>query len=519
MTDIYIIEKYINTQKYREAIDLCDKILYTDSNNNMVLYWRALANCMLGDYKEAICDYDSIIEKNPNHAEVYNNRGSAKIYLGLHKSAVDDFTDAINLKPQLYESYIGRINALTNLDELDKARTDCDYLISKGQFLDLVYSHYAYIELKMEQYEKALKCCDLALQCNSLQIWGYLHRATIILTKNQSIEQYKAAIEDCTNAIKIDPNCPIAYFNMGICYYKLEDYELSFNNYIKALKTIETYKNKSFIDRIDICDIYLRIAQLFPIGNDRSSYFREAYERALINWNSKDNFKVYLYKYKAFTEDFKHDTNRIFEKTILDETVWFSDFIKLNDSRDGYVIQQIKEMPSEIDLRGFRELSFARQCDFKDVNDEETMWGYYADGGNGVCFVYELDLSKLLGQPYAFSNVRYIHRSPYMNNTFSTQDFINARLFTKTPLWENEHESRIVTYDKKYVDNSAGVSISAESIGLKLIKIRFGCRCNIEKISFIKELVYSNTKLNIGFTRLIHAGDVLGNGEFQEIRI
>lgn len=516
MTEIYRIEKYINAQKYREALNLCSEILYTDSNNNEVLYWRALANCMLGYYKEAICDYDNIIKKNPNHAEVYNNRGSAKVYLGLHKSAVDDFTDAINLKPQLYECYIGRINALTNLEELDKATADCDYLISKGQFLDLVYSHYAYLELKMGHHEKALQCCNLALQYNSLQIWGYLHRATIILVKDQPMEQYKAAIKDCINAIKIDPTCPIAYFNMGICYYKLGNYKLSFDNYIKAIKTIETYKNKSFIDRINICDIYLRIAQLFPIGDDRSYYFREAYEKALINWNSNDNSKLYLYKYKAFIEDYTHNKNKIFEKTILDETVWFSDFIKLNDSRDGYVIQQIKDIPSEIDLRGFRELSFARQCDFKDVNDEETMWGYYADGGNGVCFVYELDLSKISGKPYAFSDVRYIHRLSYMNNTFSTQDFINARLFTKTPLWKNEYESRIITYDKKYVENSAGVSISAESIGLKLIKIRFGCRCNIEKISFIIELVNSNTKLDIGFTKLIHVGDALGNGEFQE---
>lgn len=519
MADIDSIEKYINTQKYEKALDLCSKILHTDSNNDMVLYWRALANCMLGYYKEAVCDYDDIIERNPGYAEIYNNRGSAKVYVGLYKSAVDDFTYAINLKPQQYESYIGRINALTKLGELEQAKADCDYLIKKAQYVDLVYAHYAYIELKMERYKEAIQCCNLALQYNPLQIWGYLHRATALLVQNQSLEQYKAAIEDCKSAIKIDPNSPIAYFNMGIGYFKLNEYKLAFESYQKALETIDSYISTSFIEQTYTCDIYLRIAQLFPIGEERSYYFKKAYEKSIIDWNYYDNSKVYLYKYKAFITDYKNDHNRIFEKTIVEGTVWFSDFIRLNDSRDGYVIQQTKDMPSETDLRGFRELSFARQCDFENVNDEETMWGYYADGGNGVCFVYELDLSKLSGQPYAFSDVSYIHRTPTMNNTFSTKDFINTRLFTKTPLWENEHESRIVTYDKKYVSNSAGVSIPAESIGLKLIKIRFGCRCDTEKRTFIKELVNSNPKLEIEFTRIIHVGDALGNGEFQEMDI
>ncbi len=512
------IEGYINIQKYEDAIILCNRFLESKHKDDSILYWRAVANCFLKHYKEAVCDFDEIIGRNPNYAELYSNRGSAKIYLGLYESAIEDLIRALELNPQLYESYIGRISALTQLGKFESAKADCDYLISKNQFLDLVYVHYAYIELKLKHFEEAIQKCNLAIRYNSQQIMAYLHRATIILSMpNQSKEQYHIAIEDCRKIIEIDPNCPFAYFNMGICYANIKEFELALECYYKALSNIETYENTSFIFHIETCDVYLRIAQLFPVGDDRSDLLKEAYNRVLDNWNRNESTKIFLYKYKSFGDNYKDDKNQIFRKIITDRTVWFSDFIKLNDPRDGYIIQQIEGMPTELDLKGFRELSFALQTGYTDVNEEETMWGYYADGGNGICLVYELDLSKLFGKPYAFSQVDYVERTLYQNNTFSTKDFINARLFTKTPLWKNEHEARIVTYDKEYLEHSLGVSILAESIGLKLIKIRFGCRCDNDKVLFIKELANANDKVDIEFSKIIHEGDPLGNGEFKEI--
>lgn len=521
MSKIYQrIEEYINTQKYEDAIGLCNEFLASNHNDDSVLYWRAVANCFLRHYKDAISDFDEIIERNPNHAELYSNRGSAKIWLGLYEPAIEDLIRAIELNPQLYEPYIGKINALTQLGKFESAKADCDYLISEKQYLDLVYVHYAYIELKLKHFEEATQKCNLAIRYNPQQIMAYLHRATIIMSiPNQSKEQYIVAIENCRKVIEIDSDCPFAYFNMGICYANIKETELALECYLKALSNIETYANTAFIFHIEACDIFLRIAQILPISNDRSDLLKEAYERVLNNWNKNDSTKIYLYKYKSFSESYKIDKSQILKKMITDKTVWFSDFVKLNDPRDGYVIQKIEGMPTELDLKGFRELSFSLQNGFMDVNEEETMWGYYADGGNGICFVYELDLSKLFGIPYAFSNVEYVERTPYMNNTFNTKDFIDARLFTKTPLWKNEHEARIITYDKEYIEHSFGVSILAENIGLKLIKIRFGCRCDDDKILFVRKLTENDVNAEVKFSKIIHVGDPLGNGEFKEIDI
>lgn len=47
---------------------------------------------------------------------------------------------------------------------------------------------------------------------------------------------FKGAIEYYKKAVKIDPNFAFAYDNMGICYRRLEEYDLAIDAYEKSLK-------------------------------------------------------------------------------------------------------------------------------------------------------------------------------------------------------------------------------------------------------------------------------------------
>ena len=62
----------------------------------------------------------------------------------------------------------------------------------------------------------------------------------------EKLKDYENAINSYKKAIKINPNYDKAYYNMGVAYGKLKDYENAINSYKKAIeidpKLTEYYK-------------------------------------------------------------------------------------------------------------------------------------------------------------------------------------------------------------------------------------------------------------------------------------
>ncbi|MEQ8167428.1 MAG: tetratricopeptide repeat protein [Candidatus Eremiobacterota bacterium] len=57
---------------------------------------------------------------------------------------------------------------------------------------------------------------------------------------------YMSAMEKFKEAVKVDPSYPYAYFNQGLTYDKLEEYELATKAYEKAVKCSSSYGNAHF---------------------------------------------------------------------------------------------------------------------------------------------------------------------------------------------------------------------------------------------------------------------------------
>ena len=55
--------------------------------------------------------------------------------------------------------------------------------------------------------------------------------------------QYKEAIADFTNFIKINPDYAAAYINRGVAYYEIKEYELALNDYNSAHETLKMIKH------------------------------------------------------------------------------------------------------------------------------------------------------------------------------------------------------------------------------------------------------------------------------------
>ncbi|EPZ36186.1 TPR-like protein [Rozella allomycis CSF55] len=97
-------------------------------------------------------------------------------------------------------------------------------------------------ELKMKKAEelKAQGNVKLSEKCYEEAIKLYteaigLYPKSAIYFGNSQQGKYDQAIEDCHQALKIDPNYTKAYSRLGLAFLQLHNYEKSVENYKKAL--------------------------------------------------------------------------------------------------------------------------------------------------------------------------------------------------------------------------------------------------------------------------------------------
>lgn len=146
--------------------------------------------------------------------------------------------------------------------------------------------------------------------------------------------------------------------------------------------------------------------------------------------------------------------------------ILFSDLCRMNDINESYrtVYWEITGdpvFPKDSFWTHYRQLSLTQDGSHDGYNIP-SMWGHYADRGNGVCFVFDKNL--LLTQA---PNGKYFHHdevdydceyngdimlSPGDYNSIHRQlweDNIKDVFFIKTEDWEHEQEYRIIQYSKQ----------------------------------------------------------------------
>jgi len=80
--------------KCKSALADFTKTLKLNPDFCFALYNRAFVKCILGDYYGANFDYDQAIKKNPNFADAYFNNGFLLYYLNLKQAACENFSKA-----------------------------------------------------------------------------------------------------------------------------------------------------------------------------------------------------------------------------------------------------------------------------------------------------------------------------------------------------------------------------------------------------------------------------------------
>ena len=146
-------------------------------------------------------------------------------------------------------------------------------------------------------------------------------------------------------------------------------------------------------------------------------------------------------------------------KIISTKKLLFGDFLKMNDISES--CREVFNELAEDELRKYQSLSFTFDKRSKRAFEIDSLWGYYAEKGNGACLVF--DRNRIIKE---FNRFAVFHRRGmihYLRN-FTNALFIGAKtkkevvkeietkykdiFFTKSLDWAKENEYRLLTKDE-----------------------------------------------------------------------
>jgi tetratricopeptide (TPR) repeat protein len=239
------------------------KAIKLDPKNAAGYFYRGTVHMAGNDLVAARKDFDKALDCDPTVAAFWNSRGVLKNNREDFDGALADFDRAVQLAPQNPEYLYDRAAALMSRNELPRAVADCEKALKvapKGwalrpdaekrlQACRLTAAFNACLKAEalaktgefdqaIEAYQEALRFDSSSPEVRGEVVRGYTVRAKARLDKNN----YAGAVQDYTNAIRLDPACVPAYFGRGFANFE----KYSFSDAIPDFKKVLELDPKNF---------------------------------------------------------------------------------------------------------------------------------------------------------------------------------------------------------------------------------------------------------------------------------
>lgn len=261
--DIYIQRSYCLSQleQYDEAIQDLNIALADNPEDYLLYYNRGLNHLKIRNFQKAKDDFSKSISLNPNYAAAFYNRGLIFLHKGEYDNAISDFSKVIRLDNFHYRAFYKRGVSYEKLGYILKALDDINVSLKINPDYTLALETRAKLLVETGDPEAALsdliKISKLNPNNRTIQekqkliqekVENLIHDSEIEDISRQfhlsglakiSIHNFKGAIEDYDQAIKIDPKNSNSYY-----YRSLAKIALSRNDY-KYLKAAHEDLNKA----------------------------------------------------------------------------------------------------------------------------------------------------------------------------------------------------------------------------------------------------------------------------------
>jgi len=168
---------------------------------------RGYAYSAKGNHSQAIADLDQAIQLDSKSAIAYNNRGMAHNAMKDFDSAIADLSEAIKLNPQYTNAYLNRGVAYSGKGSHLQAITDYDQALQLDSKSVIALNNRGMVHNAMRDYDNAIGDLSEAIRLNPQYANAYVNRGLAYSGKGN----HSQAIADYDRAIQINPALAVAY--------------------------------------------------------------------------------------------------------------------------------------------------------------------------------------------------------------------------------------------------------------------------------------------------------------------
>ncbi|MCW5821200.1 MAG: tetratricopeptide repeat protein [Cyanobacteria bacterium TGS_CYA1] len=209
------------TQKREEALKDIDKSIEAYSGNAGAYLLRASMRGTMGNHKGVVDDCNRALYLKPDMDAAVQIRAVAYAALGKYKEAIEDLTTLIDKRKNDTKSYLTRADVYGMADDEKMSRKDINKALELEPSNARAKRALVIWHLQFRKFKEALPLTEKYVSENpkSADAHYFLARA------HSGNNQIQKAIEDCTQAINLDPKFYRAFTSRG--YYKLilKDYK------------------------------------------------------------------------------------------------------------------------------------------------------------------------------------------------------------------------------------------------------------------------------------------------------
>ncbi|HMQ97931.1 MAG TPA: tetratricopeptide repeat protein [Ignavibacteria bacterium] len=193
-------------------------------------------------YKDAevpIQDYCNYISYNDaelvilKKAEDFENQN-------LYSKAIDEYSNVIALNPYVDKGYLQRGMCYLKLEYYESAISDfTNYIVVSDNLDEKIYLKRSMCYIELSKYSEASEDLDIAYKINPYNCEIYYRRGNIIYAQTakgwiKENKGFKDAIKEFTKAIELNSNYSAFYYNRGLCYYYLNEFDKACTDFRKA---------------------------------------------------------------------------------------------------------------------------------------------------------------------------------------------------------------------------------------------------------------------------------------------
>ena len=164
-----------------------------------------------------------LVQVNSQDPKTYIKRGEARLESGDSKGAIEDYSQAIQINPNDAEAYHKRGFAGSKLASVEI-------------FLDFndgeAYLNRSAVQILSGDLKGAIENSSQALRLNPNYALAYNNRGFARLL----LGDLKEAIEDFTQALRIDPSLGLTHNNRGFARFKIGDLKGAIEDFTQALR-------------------------------------------------------------------------------------------------------------------------------------------------------------------------------------------------------------------------------------------------------------------------------------------